>query len=65
MNKMSEISRTDRIRLKLKRGDKKRLAAELGVNPVWVSRVIQGGGVSDRVLKAAEALIAEREQQTN
>lgn len=61
MNKKNELTRTDRIRLRLRRGDKKKIAAELGVHPEWVSQVIRGEGVSEPVLKAAERLISERE----
>jgi DNA-binding transcriptional regulator YdaS (Cro superfamily) len=44
----------------LKRGDKKKIAATLGVHPEWVSRVIRGEGVSEPILKAAEQIIHER-----
>lgn len=57
-----ELSRVDLIRLKLKRGDKKRIAQTIGVYPEWVSRVIRGEGVSEPILQAAEQLIREREQ---
>lgn len=65
MNNQVEITRTEFIRLRLKRGDKKRIAKAMGVHPEWVSRVIRGEGVSEPVLCAAEQLIREREQQTN
>ena len=65
MNKNIEITRTEYIRLRLKRGDKTRIAAKMGVHREWVSRVIRGEGVSEPVLLAAEELIREREQQTN
>ena len=64
MGEKIELTRTDRIRLRLKRGDIKRIAAERGVHPVWVSQVIRGEGVSDPVLQVAERLISERERQT-
>ena len=65
MSKIIELSRTEFIRLKLKRGDKKRIAQSMGVYPEWVSRVIRGEGISEPVLQAAEQLIHERESQTN
>ncbi|MBQ4278323.1 MAG: hypothetical protein IJC16_00020 [Rikenellaceae bacterium] len=65
MNNVREINRVDWIRLNMKRGDKKYIARLLDVHPEWVSRVIRGQGVSERVLRTAEALIAEREKQTN
>lgn len=58
-----EISRLDRIKLGLKRGDKKKLAQDMGVHPEWVSRVIRGEGTSEPVLKAAEQLIRQRDQE--
>lgn len=63
MSPTHEISRNDYIRLKLKRGDVKRIADQLGIYPEWVSRVIRGHGVSEPILRAAEALIAERENE--
>lgn len=65
MNNQVEITRTELIRLRLKRGDKKKIAMAMGVHPEWVSRVIRGEGVSEPVLQAAERLISEREQRTN
>ena len=65
MNKKIEITRTEYIRLRLKRGDKKQIAARMGVHREWVSRVIRGEGTSEPVLLAAEELIRERENQTN
>ena len=64
MNNKIEVTRAERIRLRLKRGDVKKIAAEMGVHPVWVSQVIRGEGVSEPVLVAAERLIGERERQT-
>lgn len=49
------------IRSKLQRGDKIRIAKYAGVHPVWVSYVINGKGVSERVMSIAEHLIADRE----
>ena len=65
MNRQVELSRLDYIRLKLKRGDVKRIAAMQGVHPVWVSRVIRGEGVSEPIVRLAENIIKEREDQTN
>jgi hypothetical protein len=61
----SEIRRLNAICSKLHRGDKKRIAELAGVHPVWVSYVLSGEGVSEPVLKVAEHLIREREQQAN
>lgn len=63
MSKTVELSRVEYIRLRLKRGDKKRIAQEMGVYPEWVSRVIRGEGTSEPVLQAAEQLIRERAVQ--
>lgn len=63
MSKNVEITRVELIRLRLKRGDKKKIANDMGIHPEWVSRVIRGEGVSEPVLQAAEQLI--RERQTN
>jgi hypothetical protein len=52
-----EISRLEYIRLRLKRGDKKRIAEKLNVHPEWVSQVIRGKGVSESVLSEAERMI--------
>jgi plasmid maintenance system antidote protein VapI len=65
MNKKIEVTRGEYIRLRLKRGDIKQIAARMGVHREWVSRVIRGDGVSEPVLLAAEELIRERENQTN
>jgi hypothetical protein len=65
MGKKIELTRTDLVRLRLKRGDIKRIAADMGIHRVWVSRVIRGAGVSEPVLAAAERLISERERQTS
>lgn len=65
MSKTVELSRVEYIRLRLKRGDKKRIAQEMGVYPEWVSRVIRGEGTSEPVLQAAEQLIRERAVQRN
>lgn len=61
----SEKRRLNAIRVRLKRGDKKRIAELAGVHRVWVSYVLSGEGVSEPVLQTAEQLINEREQQTN
>ena len=52
-----EVTRLEYIRLKLKRGDKKRIAEALDVHPEWVSQVIRGKGISEPVLCEAERLI--------
>lgn len=65
MNTQSKECRLEAIRTHLKRGDKKRIAELAGVHRVWVSYVIEGRGVSEPVLRAAEQIIAEREKQTN
>ena len=54
------VSRLEYIRLKLQRGDKKRIAEALHVHPEWVSQVIRGKGVSEPVLLEAERIIRER-----
>lgn len=61
----AEEKRLQAIRGGLKRGDKKKIADQLGVWPEWVSRVISGIGTSEPILSAAEQLIQEREKQTN
>jgi FAD synthase len=58
-----ELTRAEYIRLKLKRGDIKKLSRQLNVHHEWVSMVLRGRGISERVLRAAEALISERENQ--
>ena len=62
MSASHKENRLELIRENLKRGDKKHIAETTGVTPVWVSYVIMGKGVSERVLRAAEQLIAERKQ---
>ncbi len=60
MNAENRENRLDSIRRHLRRGDKKRIAELAGVHRVWVSLVIKGQGVSERVLTIAEEVIAER-----
>lgn len=43
-------------------GDVKKIAKRMGVTPVWVSYVLHGKGTSEPVLRAAEALLAERKE---
>lgn len=57
---MYAVSRLEYIQLKLRRGDKKKIAEKLNVHPEWVSQVIRGKGVSEPVLAEAEKLIAEK-----
>ncbi|MDR0510894.1 MAG: hypothetical protein LBH06_07370 [Rikenellaceae bacterium] len=56
----AECERLAIINAGLKRGDKKRIAEITEVHRVWVTYVLMGKGISERVLRAAEALIAER-----
>ena len=63
MVKIDGITRIERIRLDLRRGDKKEIADMLGVSPEWVSRVIRGEGSSEPVLQAAERFTARRKQE--
>ena len=60
VNTLYTVSRLEYIRLKLQRGDKKRIAEKLDVHPEWVSQVIRGKGVSEPVLAEAERIIRER-----
>jgi len=59
-NTLYTVSRLEYIRLKLHRGDKKRIAEILDVHPEWVSQVIRGKGISEPVLTEAERIIRER-----
>lgn len=59
----AEETRLQGIRERLIRGDKKRIAELAGVHRVWVSYVIEGRGTSEPVLKAAEELIRQRDQE--
>lgn len=59
-NTLYTVSRLEYIRLKLQRGDKKRIAEKLDVHPEWVSQVIRGKGISEPVLQEAERIIRER-----
>lgn len=63
MNTENREKRLEAVRNGLRRGDKRRIAALAGVHPVWVSYVIKGRGVSERVLTIAERIIAERGQE--
>ena len=63
MSTENREKRLEAIRNGLRRGDKKHIARLAGVHPVWVSYVIMGRGVSERVLTIAEQIIAERNQQ--
>lgn len=60
MSTENREKRLEAIRKGLKRGDQRRIASLAGVHPVWVSYVITGRGVSERVLTIAEGVIAER-----
>ena len=57
--------RIRRIRANLIRGDINMIAARAEVSRVWVSCVLGGEGVSEKVLHAAEELIAERKRTLN
>lgn len=59
MNAENREKRLEAIRNGLRRGDKKQIAVMAGVHPVWVSYVIKGRGVSERVLSIAEKVVAE------
>lgn len=48
------------IRKNLHRGDINAVASRALVSREWVSRVLNGAYVSEKVLRAAEELIAER-----
>lgn len=63
MTQKNREKRLEAIRNGLRRGDKKQIAVLAGVHPVWVSYVIKGRGVSERVLTIAEQIIAERGQE--
>lgn len=63
MNAENREKRLEAIRNGLRRGDKRRIAVLAGVHPVWVSYVIMGRGVSERVLTIAEQIIAERDRE--
>lgn len=41
------------------------LARRLGVSRLWIYRVLDGDGTSERVVRAAEELIAERKRTLN
>lgn len=59
---MERSERIRRIYEKLVRGDINRIAARANVSREWVSRVLHGRVVSEPVLRAAEAMLAERKQ---
>lgn len=59
MSTENREKRLEAIRNGLRRGDKKQIAVLAGVHPVWVSYVIMGRGVSERVLTIAERVVAE------
>lgn len=60
MNAENREKRLEAIRRGLQRGDKVRIARIADVHPVWVSYVMSGRGVSERVMTIAEWVIAER-----
>ena len=60
MSTETREKRLEAVRNGLRRGDKKHIARLAGVHPVWVSYVIMGRGVSERVLTIAEDIIAKR-----
>lgn len=55
-------TRLKKIKEKLNRGDINALALRLGICREWVSKVLNGHGESQKVISAAEELIAERSQ---
>lgn len=61
MNAENREKRLENIRKCLKPGDGRRIARLAGVHPVWVSNVMTGRGVSERVLTIAEQIIAARQ----
>lgn len=65
MNTETKKKRLELIRGSLQRGDVKRIAAIADVHDVWVSYVLHGRGVSERVLTIAETLIADRDKKAN
>lgn len=52
--------RTRSVRKRLQKGDVSVIARRAGVSRVWASYVLNGSAVSEKVLRAAEALVAER-----
>ena len=63
MNAENREKRLEAIRNGLRRGDGRRIAILAGVHPVWVSYVINGRGVSERIFTIAQQIIAERGQE--
>ncbi|HIZ15193.1 MAG TPA: LacI family DNA-binding transcriptional regulator [Candidatus Tidjanibacter faecipullorum] len=60
---MERQERIAQIRKQLRNGDINRIAKRAGVSREWVSRVLQNRVVSEPVLKAAEAMLAERQSR--
>lgn len=52
--------RTRSVRKRLQKGDVSAIAKRAGVSRVWASYVLNGSAVSEKVLRAAEELISER-----
>lgn len=61
----SEQARLEEIRKRLERGDVSLIAEREGKSREWVSKVLNGRGIGEPILQAAERLISEREQRTN
>lgn len=59
---MERKERLRKISENLIRGDINRIAVRADVSREWVSRVLNGHVVSEPVLRAAEALLAERKE---
>lgn len=57
----SERARLEAIREHLRRGDISLIAEREGKTREWVSIVINGRGIGEPILQAAEQLIRERE----
>ena len=53
-------ARCERILAQLRMGDISKIARRMGVTRIWVSYVLHGKGVSEPVLRTAEALLAKR-----
>lgn len=58
----SEQARLEAIRVRLGRGDVSLIAEREGKSREWVSKVLNGRGIGEPILQAAEQLIREREQ---
>ncbi len=63
MSAENQENRLKAIRSALHRGDKARIAQRTGTSRQWVYLVINGQGVSERILTIAEQVIAEREKE--